>query len=115
MGRPKLRTEQERKEMEASRKARTYLEARLECLKQYGPNKEIRCSWAGCNENDVDVLDLDHINGGGRQDRKKNNGRSFFRNLIKNNFPFGYQVLCKNHNWKKYILSKRCDIPISHK
>lgn len=53
-----------------------------------------------CNETDIRVLSIDHINGGGTQHKKTIKG-SFYRWLINNNFPSGYQVLCMNCQWRK--------------
>lgn len=54
-----------------------------------------------CGENHVEFLAIDHINGGGTQERKKVNDIVFY--LIRNNFPEGYQVLCHNCNTIKHI------------
>lgn len=43
---------------------------------------------------DIRALSIDHPNGGGNQQRKKLKGSAFYRWLIKNNYPEGYQVLC---------------------
>jgi len=59
---------------------------------------------AHCGITDIDVLSLDHINGGGNQHRKVN--PHSYRWAIKENFPDGFQVLCFNCNWKKRINSQ---------
>ncbi len=58
---------------------------------------------ACCGESNIEFLSIDHINGGGNKHRKiiKKNGSSFYRWLIKENFPLGYQVLCLNCNIAK--------------
>lgn len=59
-----------------------------------------------CDEDDIDVLTIDHIDGGGTEHRKNINigaGSGFKRWLIKNNFPSGYRVLCRNCNWKAFL------------
>jgi hypothetical protein len=59
---------------------------------------------ACCGETIRDFLSLDHINGGGNNDRKVNrlgHGHTFYALLRKNNFPPGYQVLCMNCNFGK--------------
>jgi hypothetical protein len=64
---------------------------------------------ARCPENDPDVLTIDHIHDNGAAHRKelKNHGGSTMCTwLIKNGFPPGYQILCRNCNWRKYIRSK---------
>lgn len=69
---------------------------RLLILEKYGgyPPK-CQC----CNENKLEFLSIDHINGGGAQQRKSLKGTSFYRWLKMNNFPEGYRVLCMNCNW----------------
>ena len=59
----------------------------------------IKC--ADCGIEDMDVLSIDHINGGGREHRKKI-GRKINIWLCRNNFPEGFQTLCFNCNWKKH-------------
>ncbi len=57
-----------------------------------------------CSESDIDVLCIDHINGGGGEERRCLNikpGIEFYWHLIRNGYPKGYQVLCFNCNLKK--------------
>lgn len=57
-----------------------------------------------CGENIVEFLDLDHINGGGNQERKLlGTGTKFYRKLRIRGFPPGYQVLCANCNRGKSV------------
>lgn len=64
--------------------------AALECL---GP----RCP---CGQTDCDVLCIDHVNGGGLQDRKRLGGSGpMYRDVLVN--PDKYQTLCHNCNWLK--------------
>jgi len=61
-----------------------------------------------CGIDDVDVLCLDHINGGGEAHRRslpnrEGLGLHLYWWIKKNNFPGGFQVLCLNCNWKKHI------------
>jgi len=63
-----------------------------------------RCVWPGCGIDDVEMLQLDHINSDG---------------ATKRGVPFAYylrhldytktvlQVLCANHNWKKRYHTKQ--------
>lgn len=54
-----------------------------------------------CKCNDMRVLCIDHINGGGCSERKKlynDNAMKWWRHLRDNNYPTGYQVLCQNCN-----------------
>lgn len=61
-----------------------------------------------CNEDDFDVLSLDHINGGGGQERKRLNGSyALFRKLRREGFPTGYRILCMNCNMKEYKIRMR--------
>ena len=69
-----------------------------------------------CGYENISALTLDHINNDGAKERKQfklaGYGSTFFRYLKQNNFPDGYQVLCRNCNWEKhleYIDSKRGD------
>lgn len=60
---------------------------------------------AHCPENRLAALDLDHINGGGTRERKAT-GRSsqeIYRHAIRDGFPEGFQVLCRNCNWIKHL------------
>jgi hypothetical protein len=63
---------------------------------------------AKCGFSDIRALSIDHINGGGRKHTQelKKVGTIFYRWLIKNNFPKGYQVLCMNCNYIKKIENK---------
>jgi hypothetical protein len=54
-----------------------------------------------CGEDDPVVLELDHIEGGGNDERKKVRGKYFYDKLIQQNFPSGYQILCANDHRRK--------------
>jgi hypothetical protein len=56
-----------------------------------------------CGENDLFALTIDHINNDGYIHRKKISlaGHNFYRWLINNDFPKGFQVLCWNCNEEK--------------
>lgn len=57
-----------------------------------------------CGITDMDVLCIDHINGGGKKHRKEvGYGLTFYRWLFHNEYPSGFQVLCFNCNMKKRI------------
>lgn len=82
---------------------------KLLVLKHYS-NNELACNC--CGESIYEFLTIDHINGGGNKHRiGMVSGRAgsgdFYRFLIKNNFPDGYQVLCFNCNNAKHMF-KRC-------
>lgn len=76
-----------------------------EIFKSYGGVRCVRCGRA-----DLDALTLDHIDNGGKADRKTifgGNGRysssSMYRILKKRGFPPGFQVLCSSCNLAKHI------------
>ena len=54
-----------------------------------------------CGENDFNLLTVDHINGGGSEHKRKNKIYNMYNWLIKNNFPSGFQTLCRNCNCGK--------------
>ena len=80
-------------------------ELRLKALSYYSQN-EICC--VKCRIDDIDVLQLDHIDGGGNKHRSKvGRNLNFWRWLEKNSYPSGFQVLCANCNVKKEIERRR--------
>lgn len=86
---------------ELNKKSREYhKKLRLAIISAY-TNGTMKCK---CGYTDIRALTIDHINGGGRQERKRIGSNSVFYNyLIKNNFPEGYQILCANCNTIKRI------------
>jgi hypothetical protein len=68
-------------------------------------NETLACSC--CGESNLDLLTLDHVNNDGAAERRelfgirRFGGSSFYRTLIKRDFPPGYAVLCMNCNWSK--------------
>jgi len=64
-----------------------------------------KCAWLGCEIIDSDMLTLDHVNNDGSKDRVRGvtSGDSAYRKIIKEGFPDRYQILCANHNLKKYL------------
>ena len=82
----------------ASKKYRD--KVKMEVLNAYGGP---RC--VCCGETIVEFLSVDHINGNGTQHLKQIAalGNMFYGWLRKNNFPPGYQILCRNCNWGKYV------------
>jgi hypothetical protein len=64
----------------------------------------VRC--AKCSIIDIDVLDLDHIANDGYKNRKRK-GWQLYLLLKKQGWPSGFQVLCRNCNWKKHLENKR--------
>lgn len=68
-------------------------------FEHYGGNPP-KC--ACCGETTLEFLTIDHVNGGGNKHRKEiGGGGNFYRWLVKNDFPEGFQVLCMNCNWAK--------------
>lgn len=65
---------------------------------------------ACCGESELSFLSVDHMNGDGRKHRTslgyKSGGRIFHYWLRRNNFPEGFQILCRNCNWAKYAFGK---------
>jgi hypothetical protein len=71
---------------------------RLQVIFHYSQGKN--CC-ACCGENIIEFLTINHINGGGNKHRKEvgaRSGEKFYKWLIKNNFPKGFNVLCMNCN-----------------
>lgn len=63
-----------------------------------------------CGESIPQFLAIDHINGNGNKERKKikKAGSGFYKWLIDNNFPEGYQVLCHNCNMGRHLNGGIC-------
>lgn len=76
---------------------------KLKVLTHYGPNGELRCSWPGCQVDDIDMLSLDHKNNDGYAHRRVLT-RSIYSVIVRSGeFPDLYQTLCMNHQWKKRL------------
>lgn len=71
---------------------------KLECLVRYSSLIPI-C--ACCQEEDQEVLSIDHVGGGGKKHRigLKVRGNAFYKYLRDAGFPSGYRVLCLNCNF----------------
>lgn len=78
----------------------------MKVINHYSKGKN-QCS--KCIVNDPDILEIDHINNGGAEHRRKigNGGKIIIKWLIDNDFPGGFQILCCNCNRKKEILRRR--------
>jgi len=65
---------------------------------------------ACCGESEPCFLAIDHIEGNGNSHRKKIGkwGSGFFKWLIKNDFPDGFQILCHNCNMGKHLNGGVC-------
>jgi len=76
---------------------RSYYYWRNECIIAYGG----KCS--RCDISEFIVLDIDHVNNNGAEHRKKFK-TTIYRQLAKENYPPGYQVLCANCHRRKTAL-----------
>ncbi|MBA7662760.1 hypothetical protein ES703_70793 [subsurface metagenome] len=75
-----------------------YQQRKISLVAHYSSNTN---GCACCGESDIRFLSIDHINGNGNQHRKKigcTSGENFYRWLIREGMPEGYQVLCYNCN-----------------
>ncbi len=72
-----------------------YEKLRLEVLKHYS-NGTLSC--VCCGESIYQFLTVDHIEGGGTQQRKILGAANLLSFLLKNDYPKGYRVLCYNCN-----------------
>lgn len=78
---------------------------REKVLAHYSPSSPPCCSCPGCGT--LEHLTIDHVVGGGSAHRREVLGRSnpgsrdFYRWLIRQGFPAGYQVLCQSCNSSK--------------
>jgi len=72
---------------------------RTEALKLLG-NKCIKCGFS-----DIRALQVDHINGGGSEDKKSKGRASYFNYVIKSVLKKEnkFQLLCANCNWIKRV------------
>lgn len=75
-------------------------ERRRKCIEHYsaGTNK---C--ALCPESRIWVLDMDHVDGRDPGERKHGRPLHLARHLLKNGFPTGFRVLCRNCNWMEHL------------
>lgn len=80
-------------EQRANARERSFLIRKM-VLTHYS-NGKLECEC--CGETIYEYLTLNHIHGGGVQERKNINP-SLSRTLIKRNYPLGYNVLCYNCN-----------------
>lgn len=75
---------------------RSQLKTKMAVLVHYG-NGRLAC--VRCGESDINCLTIDHMKAVQGGERIKVG--YFYRWLIKNNFPEGYQTLCMNCQWRK--------------
>lgn len=83
------------------------LELKQSIMQHYGNGKCLMCGFAN-----IQALTIDHVNGGGSNHRKTigvTGSYSFYRWLVNNQYPDGYQCLCMNcqmikrHNRKEHV------------
>ena len=58
-----------------------------------------------CGETNIAFLTVDHVNNDGAEHRRSIKNGNLRIWLRKNNFPDGFQILCNNCNWLKFISS----------
>lgn len=77
-------------------------ELKRKVLTVYGHGK---CACVRCGFSDIRALCIDHVNGGGTRHVKSlgKNGKTFYKWLVDNNYPLGFQTLCYNCNQIKYL------------
>ncbi len=85
------------------RQARDYrFRTKMEALDQYGGPACTSCGMA-----EADVLEIDHIDGGGRKHRREvsggRGGHTFYQWLKRNDYPAGFRVLCPTCNKKAHL------------
>ena len=88
------RTREKHKKRIKDRKRKYQKDLKLKVFKAYSKDGIIKC--CRCGENDDRVLNIDHINGGGRIHQRKVS--NIYQDLLNRNFPEGFQVLCQNCN-----------------
>ncbi len=78
---------------------------KFETIAAYGGKCSGLRTTGECLEDDVDILEIDHINGGGTRQRIESGmrGVNFYRVLRRNGWPTGYRVLCRNCNWLAHL------------
>ena len=76
-----------------------YHRARRNVIDHYGG------SCVRCHEKLYNLLTIDHIDGGGNAHRKSTTP-NVARWLQSHGYPTGYQVLCWNHNYLKYLTTR---------
>lgn len=85
-------------------------------LKQevFGAYGGVKCSKCGFDA-DLDVLQIDHINGGGTKHLKEIGRARLYNWLKKNNFPPGYRVLCSNCNFSDGLKRVRANLLVDER
>ena len=82
------------------------LQTKTEALTHYGKDGKLACNVCGYKEN-IDGLELDHINGFGTEHRRRLKGTNIYLWLKNHNYPEGFQTLCGTCHRIKTINSLR--------
>jgi len=80
-------------------------ELKIKVLTHYGKGK---CACVRCGFDDIRALSIDHLNGGGREHRRKEGIGSIYTWLWRNEYPEGFQTLCMNC---QFVKAYKDDIP----
>ncbi len=95
----KMKNDPEYREDRARRRRISYRKLKDEVIAAYGG----KC--ACCGEDTREFLVLDHVNGGGNKHRLSYGARNaslyIYREVRRNGYPGGFQVLCANCNLAK--------------
>ena len=98
--RQKYLQEHRRQDTTKQRRKEQYKALRVQALAGYGG--KCQC----CGEARFEFLAIDHVNGGGRLERKTKSTQQIVRKIINQSFPPEYRVLCHNcnqsHGWYGY-------------
>lgn len=92
------------------RREQTWLSSqkvKLEVFIHYSSNPP-KC--LSCEEDDIRILTIDHIDNNGAEHRSRtglSSGTSFYYWLRREDYPKGFQVLCANCNMRKEIEYRR--------
>lgn len=94
--------EQEHKLGRKKINAKSYQKLKQKVLAHYG-NGKLAC--VRCGFNDIRALSIDHLNGGGSEQKRQlgGNGSLLYFWLVKHNYPLGYQTLCMNCQFIKRV------------
>lgn len=98
---PVVRSEEERKERRRASVRKYEWGLRQKAFDHYG--RKCVC----CGESQEEFLVIDHVNNDGAQHRKRV-GNNIYRWLRDNSYPQGFQILCQNCNWGRYVNNGIC-------
>ena len=86
-------TEQQRKQHERS------VKFQREVFSHYMTDGKIKCSCPNCEVDDINVLTIDHKNNDGAEHRRRVGcGDPVYKDIINQNYPDTYRILCRNCN-----------------